>query len=119
MPSVIEDPSAFRLPCVGAEIAAVLEPREVDAEDETRFRTHVGRQLSVARSSDATLFGHVAVPLLIALGGALGSLARYLLAGLVHRFASPYFPYGTFVVPAQPRAHVESPPPVRGPAHRD
>jgi fluoride exporter len=40
----------------------------------------------------------VVVPLLVALGGALGSVARYVLAGLVHRFASPYFPYGTFVV---------------------
>jgi CrcB protein len=25
-------------------------------------------------------------------------VARYLLAGAVHRFASPYFPYGTFAV---------------------
>jgi CrcB protein len=40
----------------------------------------------------------VAIPLLIALGGAIGSVARYALAGAVHRFASPYFPYGTFVV---------------------
>jgi fluoride exporter len=38
------------------------------------------------------------VPAVIALGGALGSVARYLVAGLVHRYASPYFPYGTFVV---------------------
>ncbi len=36
--------------------------------------------------------------LLIALGGALGSVARYLLDGFVLRFASPYFPSGTFVV---------------------
>jgi fluoride exporter len=40
----------------------------------------------------------VIVPLLVALGGALGSLARYALAGAVHRFTSPYFPFGTFVV---------------------
>jgi fluoride exporter len=40
----------------------------------------------------------VRVPLLVALGGAIGSVARYLLAGAVHRVASPYFPYGTFVV---------------------
>ena len=40
----------------------------------------------------------MAVPLLVALGGAIGSVARYLLAGAVHRFTSPYFPYGTFVV---------------------
>lgn len=40
----------------------------------------------------------MAIPLLIALGGAIGSVARYALAGAVHRFASPYFPYGTFVV---------------------
>jgi fluoride exporter len=40
----------------------------------------------------------VPVPLLVALGGALGSVARYLLAGVVHRVSSPYFPYGTFVV---------------------
>jgi fluoride exporter len=38
------------------------------------------------------------VPVVIALGGALGSLARYLVAGAVHRYSSPYFPYGTFVV---------------------
>lgn len=36
--------------------------------------------------------------LLIALGGAIGAVARYGLAGLVQRFASPYFPFGTFVV---------------------
>jgi CrcB protein len=40
----------------------------------------------------------VPVPLLVALGGAIGSAARYALAGAVHRFAPPYFPYGTFVV---------------------
>jgi fluoride exporter len=40
----------------------------------------------------------VPVTLLVALGGALGSVARYLLAGAVHRFTSPYFPYGTFAV---------------------
>ena len=34
----------------------------------------------------------------IALGGALGSVARYALAGVVQRYTSPYFPYGTFVV---------------------
>jgi CrcB protein len=38
------------------------------------------------------------IPLSIAIGGAIGSLARYLLAGLVHRFTPPYFPYGTFAV---------------------
>jgi CrcB protein len=36
--------------------------------------------------------------LLIALGGALGSVARYLAAGAVHRVTPPFFPYGTFVV---------------------
>jgi fluoride exporter len=36
--------------------------------------------------------------LLVAAGGALGATARYLMAGLVHRIASPYFPWGTFVV---------------------
>jgi len=36
--------------------------------------------------------------LLVAAGGALGSVARYLAAGAVHRVASPFFPYGTFVV---------------------
>jgi fluoride exporter len=40
----------------------------------------------------------VIAPLLVAIGGAIGSVARYLLAGAVHRVASPYFPYGTFVV---------------------
>ncbi len=38
------------------------------------------------------------IPFSIAVGGALGSLCRYLLAGLVHRLAPPYFPYGTFLV---------------------
>ncbi|HEX6211557.1 MAG TPA: fluoride efflux transporter CrcB [Methylomirabilota bacterium] len=36
--------------------------------------------------------------LLIAAGGALGAVARYGLAGLVHRVASPWFPWGTFAV---------------------
>jgi fluoride exporter len=36
--------------------------------------------------------------LLVAVGGALGATARYLVADLVHRVASPYFPWGTFVV---------------------
>jgi CrcB protein len=36
--------------------------------------------------------------LLIALGGAIGAVSRYALAGFVHRFSSPYFPYGTFAV---------------------
>jgi fluoride exporter len=34
----------------------------------------------------------------VALGGALGAAARYGVAGVVHRFAPAYFPYGTFVV---------------------
>ena len=34
----------------------------------------------------------------VAAGGANGSAARYVLAGLVHRFTSAYFPYGTFAV---------------------
>jgi fluoride exporter len=36
--------------------------------------------------------------LLIALGGSIGAVARYGLAGLVQRFTTPYFPFGTFVV---------------------
>ena len=36
--------------------------------------------------------------LLVAIGGALGSVARYALGGLVHRYAPASFPYGTFVV---------------------
>jgi CrcB protein len=35
---------------------------------------------------------------LIAIGGAIGSLSRYALDGLVYRFAPASFPYGTFVV---------------------
>ena len=35
---------------------------------------------------------------LIALGGAIGASARYLLGGVVHEFTPPDFPYGTFVV---------------------
>jgi len=38
------------------------------------------------------------IPFAIATGGALGSLCRYVLAGLVHRVLPPYFPYGTFLV---------------------
>jgi CrcB protein len=34
----------------------------------------------------------------VAAGGAIGSAARYLMAGLVHRYTSAYFPYGTFAV---------------------
>ena len=36
--------------------------------------------------------------LLIAAGGAIGSVARYLMAGAVHRVVPPFFPYGTYVV---------------------
>jgi CrcB protein len=36
--------------------------------------------------------------LFIALGGAIGSVARYLLTGLVVRASGPAFPLGTFVV---------------------
>jgi CrcB protein len=36
--------------------------------------------------------------LAIALGGAIGSVARYLLTGFVARLAGPAFPLGTFVV---------------------
>jgi CrcB protein len=36
--------------------------------------------------------------LLIALGGSIGAVARYGLAGLVQRVTTPYFPFGTFVV---------------------
>jgi CrcB protein len=35
---------------------------------------------------------------LIAIGGAIGSLSRYALDGLVYRFAPATFPYGTFAV---------------------
>jgi CrcB protein len=38
--------------------------------------------------------------LLVAAGGAFGSVARYALDGFVLRLASPYFPSGTFVVNA-------------------
>ena len=34
----------------------------------------------------------------VAIGGSLGALARYGLAGLVQRVATPYFPFGTFAV---------------------
>ncbi len=38
--------------------------------------------------------------LLVALGGAIGSVARYGLSGFVHRYMGPSFPYGTFAVNA-------------------
>lgn len=34
----------------------------------------------------------------IAIGGAIGASARYLVGGIVHRFAPPFFPWGTFTV---------------------
>jgi fluoride exporter len=34
----------------------------------------------------------------VALGGALGSVARFLLSHAVHRYAAAGFPYGTFTV---------------------
>ncbi len=36
--------------------------------------------------------------ILIAIGGALGSVCRYGLSTAVQRFASPFFPFGTFAV---------------------
>jgi CrcB protein len=36
--------------------------------------------------------------ILIALGGALGSVCRYGLSTVVQRLTSPFFPYGTFAV---------------------
>jgi fluoride exporter len=36
--------------------------------------------------------------LLVALGGAFGATARYVVADLVHRAMSPFFPWGTFIV---------------------
>lgn len=36
--------------------------------------------------------------LLIALGGAIGSVCRYGLSTIVQRSTSPFFPYGTFTV---------------------
>src|ERR671935_2298041 len=36
--------------------------------------------------------------LYVALGGAIGSTARYLLDGAVYRIVPPTFPYGTFIV---------------------
>jgi fluoride exporter len=36
--------------------------------------------------------------LLVAAGGAFGSVCRYALGGFVHRYTSSSFPYGTFVV---------------------
>lgn len=36
--------------------------------------------------------------LLIAIGGAIGSVGRYLVSVLILRVTTPYFPYGTFLV---------------------
>ena len=38
--------------------------------------------------------------LLVALGGAIGSVGRYLFSNLVYRFSPPFFPYGTSAVNA-------------------
>lgn len=37
-------------------------------------------------------------PLLVALGGAIGSAARYLVGAFVGNYFGPYFPWGTFIV---------------------
>ena len=36
--------------------------------------------------------------LLVGIGGAIGSVARFILSSFVHRFAIPLFPFGTFAV---------------------
>jgi CrcB protein len=36
--------------------------------------------------------------ILVAVGGALGSVGRYMLSTAIQRYTSPFFPYGTFVV---------------------
>ena len=36
--------------------------------------------------------------LLVAIGGAFGSAARYVLSSFVHRVVTPLFPFGTFAV---------------------
>jgi CrcB protein len=36
--------------------------------------------------------------LLVAIGGALGATARFVVTDLVHRVSSPFFPWGTFIV---------------------
>jgi fluoride exporter len=41
---------------------------------------------------------NVALVVYVALGGALGSVARFLLSTAVHRYTAAGFPYGTFVV---------------------
>ncbi len=41
---------------------------------------------------------NVVLVIYVALGGALGSVARFLLSTAVHRYAAPGFPYGTFTV---------------------
>ena len=41
---------------------------------------------------------NVALVIYVALGGALGSVARFLLSHVVHRYATAGFPYGTFTV---------------------
>ena len=40
----------------------------------------------------------MSVWLLVGVGGALGSMARFGLSGLVHRYLGMSFPYGTFTV---------------------
>jgi CrcB protein len=41
---------------------------------------------------------NVVLVIYVALGGALGSVARFLLSTAVPRYAAPGFPYGTFTV---------------------
>ena len=73
------------------------------AEAVRQHRTTTTRFVRVGNSQRIHILGASShtVPvqlILIAVGGALGSVCRYALSTMVQRMSSPFFPYGTFVV---------------------
>src|SRR4051812_36715875 len=78
----------------------VAPPKLVDTSPGRRTARYCGRLANLQRIHIVPACSHtVAVQvILIALGGALGSVCRYGLTIAVQRLSPPTFPYGTFVV---------------------
>lgn len=68
------------------------------AHSEQRSEAGAGEQVNNWHNERTSSFYCPVTLLLIAVGGALGSVARYLVSTWVLRLTNPYFPYGTFVV---------------------
>ena len=88
-----------------------LSTRPASAKTNDSYRLMFGGALPPLTSLTDSVLGrdgdvlfqvrsHAVKYLLVAAGGALGSVARYGLDGFILRLASPYFPSGTFVVNA-------------------